>query len=207
MPTEIPPARCCRGKTVALWVCALVLVGAGGAWGWANYLQTYHFATVQDGVLYRDGNRGIREFETALRKSRAKTVVCLIDDREMADPRKPQFAREADLCKQQGVNFVRIPIKLGGWPTTDDVRKFLTIAQDPKTHPVLVHCAQGVRRTGMMVAAFEESILNWDQNKTRSSLRTFGHSDRTVKDVERFISVYDPKAKTMTAQLEQSSEE
>ena len=207
MPTEIPPTRCCRGKTAALWVCALALLAACGAWGWANYLQTYHLATVQEGVLYRDGNRGIREFETALRKSRAKTVVCLIDDREMADPRKPQFAQEADLCKQQGVNFVRIPIKLGGWPTTDDVRKFLTIAQDPKNHPVLVHCAQGVRRTGMMVAAFEESILNWDQNKTKSLLLTFGHSDRTVKDVERFISVYDPKEKTMTAQLEQSSEE
>ena len=58
-----------------------------------------------------------------------------------------------------------------------------------------------------MAAAFQESILNWDQNKTKSSLPTFGHSDRTVKDVERFITVDDPKERAVTAQLEQSSEE
>jgi hypothetical protein len=128
---EIPPTtstgtRCCRGKTVAVGSVVAVIVLAGGAWAWANYLQTYHLAAVQEGVLYRDGNRGIREFATALRQVKPKTVVSLIDDAELADPKKPQFAEEMALCRERGVTVVRVPVKLGGWPTTEDVRRFWT---------------------------------------------------------------------------------
>jgi protein tyrosine phosphatase (PTP) superfamily phosphohydrolase (DUF442 family) len=192
---------------VAVWVLALVVIAGGGAWGWAHYVQTYHLATVQEGVLVRDGNRGMREFETAIRKTGAKSVVSLIDDQELADPAKPQFAREMEFCRQQAVKVVRIPVKLGGWPTSEDVRKFLEVVQDKQNQPVLVHCAQGVRRTGMMVAAFQESVLGWDNNKARSAMLNFGHSDRTVKDVERFIGVYDAKDRAVTKQLEESKEE
>jgi protein tyrosine phosphatase (PTP) superfamily phosphohydrolase (DUF442 family) len=192
---------------VAVWVLALVVIAGGGAWGWAHYVQTYHLATVQEGVLVRDGNRGMREFETAIRKTGAKSVVSLIDDQELADPAKPQFAREMEFCRQQAVKVVRIPVKLGGWPTSEDVRKFLEVVQDKQNQPVLVHCAQGVRRTGMMVAAFQESVLGWEDGKARSAMLSFGHSDRTVKDVERFIGVYDAKDRVVTAQLEPSKEE
>jgi protein tyrosine phosphatase (PTP) superfamily phosphohydrolase (DUF442 family) len=170
-------------------------------------VQTYHLATVQEGVLVRDGNRGMREFETAIRKTGAKTVVSLIDDQELADSKKPQFAREMEFCERQGVRLVRVPVRLGGWPTSDDVRKFLDVVQEKQNQPVLVHCAQGVRRTGMMVAAFQESVLGWDDAKARAAMLSFGHSDRTVKDVERFIGVYDAKERAVTAQLEQSKEE
>lgn len=192
---------------VTLWVVALLALASGGAWGWANYLQTYHFAAVADGVLYRDGNRGMREFETAVRKSGARTVVSLIDDQEMADSGKPQFREEAEFCQRQGINLVRVPVKLGGWPDSADVRKFLETVQDKSRQPVLVHCAQGVRRTGMMVAAFEETVLGWDRDKAKAATMTFGHSERTAKDVVRFIDVYDAKEKSVTKQLELSKED
>jgi protein tyrosine/serine phosphatase len=186
-------------------VFALVTLG-GGVWVWAEYLQTYHYAVVQEGVLYRDGNRGVRELENAFRKAKPKTVVSLIDDRELVDPRKPEFADEVKFCEREGVRLVRIPVKLGGWPTTDDVRKFLDVVNAKENQPVLVHCAQGVRRTGMMVAAYQESVLGWDDSKAKAELLPFGHSQRTVKDVERFIDVYDAKERAVTKQLEQSKE-
>jgi protein tyrosine phosphatase (PTP) superfamily phosphohydrolase (DUF442 family) len=207
MTTQPDKPRCCRGTTLTLWACALLVLAGGGAWVWANFLQTYHFAAVQDGVLYRTGNRGIREFETAVRKANVRTVVCLIDDQELADSKKPQFAKEMEFCQKQGVAVVRIPIKLGGWPVTADVRKFLETVQNKDRQPVMVHCAQGVRRTGMMVAAFEESDLGWDAEKAKTSILTFGHSERTAKDVEQFIGVYDAKERMVTAQLEQSKED
>jgi tyrosine-protein phosphatase SIW14 len=194
-------------KVITFCVIGLaIVVGVASAWAWTEYLQTYHLATVDDGVLVRDGNRGMREFETAVRKTKPKTVVCLIDDEELADPRKPMFAEEMDWCRRQGVKVVRIPVRLGGWPTTDDVRRFLEVVQEKQNQPVLVHCAQGVRRTGMFVAAYQESVLGWDDAKVKSNLLTFGHSQRTVKDVQRFIEVYDAKERAVTARLEQSEE-
>src|SRR4051812_27780066 len=124
MSDEAPKCCCCRGTKVALWVGALAVLGGGG-WVWAEFFQTYHLAVVQEGVLVRDGNRGVRELETAVRRTGAKTVVSLIDDRELADATKPEFADEVELLKQRGVKLVRIPVKLGGWPTTADVRRFL----------------------------------------------------------------------------------
>src|SRR3954469_21240203 len=156
-------------------VCVLLLLI--GFLAWRTWFQTYHLATVQEGVLYRDGNRGVREFATMVRKVKPKTVVSLIDDQELADAKKPQFAREMELCKEQGVNVVRIPVKLGGWPTTEDVRKFLDVVSDKKNQPAVVHCAQGVRRTGMMVAAFQESVMGWDRTQAKASVLTFGHSE------------------------------
>ena len=206
--TDAPaPKPCCSAKVLTLSVVALAMVVGGvSAWAWTEYLQTYHLATVQEGVLVRDGNRGMREFETAVRKTKPKTVVSLIDDQELADPNKPMFAEEMDWCKQQGIKVVRIPVRLGGWPKTEDVRQFLEVVQDKQNQPVLVHCAQGVRRTGMFVAAFQETVLGWDNEKVKANLLTFGHSHRTVKDVERFVDVYDAKQKAVTAQLEQSEE-
>lgn len=177
---------------------ALVLVTVGlllglSAFGvWRERFQTYHLATVTPGVLYRDGNRGLREFENAVRQSGAKTIVSLIDDRELAAADKSQFKHEADFLARSGIRLERIPVKLGGWPTAADVAKFLSVVEDKRSQPVLVHCAQGVRRTGMMVAAYQKSELKLTDEQAKSAILTFGHSRRTVGDVERFIDGYDP---------------
>jgi protein tyrosine phosphatase (PTP) superfamily phosphohydrolase (DUF442 family) len=173
---------------------------------WRERFETYHLAAVQEGVLYRDGNRGPREFATMCRRVHPKTIVALVDDQEIADPEKPEFNAEIDYAKQQGITIERVPVKLGGWPTTADVQRFLEIATDKNKQPVVVHCAQGVRRTGMMAAAFQESVLGWDRQKTIDAILRFGHSDRSIGDVKRFIEIYDPVKREVTQQLPQSQE-
>ncbi|HEV7301496.1 MAG TPA: tyrosine-protein phosphatase [Tepidisphaeraceae bacterium] len=184
----------------------IILVIVAGAAFWYLRVQTYHLETVTDRVLYRDGNRGVREFATMVRKVQPKTVVTLIDEKELVDPRKPMFAHEAELLKRQNIDQVNLVVPLGGYPSTDDIQKFLAIVEDPAKQPVVVHCAQGVRRTGMMVAAYQESILGWDKEKVKNNMLTFGHSQRTVSDVKRFVDTYDPKSRTMMAELERGVE-
>ena len=179
---------------------AAVVVLLGVLYWWAA-LQTYHFAVVHEGVLYRDGNRGIREFSHAIRKGKIRTVVALIDDSELASERKPEFAAEMDWCKRKRIRVERIIIPLGGWPTSEDVRRFFDIVSDAQNQPVLVHCAQGVRRTGMMVAAYQQNVLGWDDERCRRELLTFGHSQRTVGDVQKFIDVYDPRTGAVPSDL------
>ena len=195
-----------RRRFGRLLVVLLVALVAGGAYVWRCRLSTYHLATVQPQALYRDGNQSPCQFETAVRRVQPKAVVSLVDDAEMHDEDKPQFQAEAEFLQKQGVRLERVPIKLGGWPTKADVERFLSITSNPENQPVLVHCAQGVRRTGMMVAAYQMKQLGYDKERAKDSVLTFGHSDRTANDVKRFIDGYDPATGKVPENLMESQE-
>lgn len=203
--TSSTTARKTRGVRALVVFVVLIGLALAAALVWHNS-RTYHLATVQEGVLYRDGLKSRTQFAATLDRIHPKTVVSLIDENELADPRKPQLGAEAELCSEHGVILDRIPVKLGGWPTSDDVRKFLAIVSDKQNQPVLVHCAQGVRRTGIFIAAYEESVLGWDKEKAKAAVVSFGHRTDTVNDIKRFIDRYDPKAETVPSDLGKGSE-
>lgn len=189
-----------RRRLITIGVLVILAAAAAGGLAWHSD-QTYHLATVQDGVLYRDGAKSIRQFANALDQVHPHTVVSLVDPHEQADPNTPQFAAEAQLCANRGIKLERIEVKLGGWPASADIHRFLKIVSDPEDRPVLVHCAQGVRRTAMFVAAFQESVLGYDKARTTDAILTFGHSDRTIDDIKRFIEMYDPKTESVPEHL------
>jgi protein tyrosine phosphatase (PTP) superfamily phosphohydrolase (DUF442 family) len=176
-------------RRFGLILVLVAVVGLSGFGVWWEWFETYHLATVQAGALYRDGVRSKHELENTLRKVKPRTVVRLVDENEQG--REP-FTDEVTYCHELGIAVIDIPIPLGGWPTMEQVNKFLRIASDPAKQPVLVHCAQGVRRTGMMSAAFQRKVLGWDKGKTGAAVLNFGHSHRTIDDVLRFIDGYDP---------------
>jgi protein tyrosine phosphatase (PTP) superfamily phosphohydrolase (DUF442 family) len=193
-----------RKRPLKFWVALLVipnLLGAAGYFAYQRWFDTYHLKAVQPGALYRDGNQSMREFKTAVGRVKPKTVVCLVDEKEVADPDKPQFKQEMEYLQSQGIAVKHIPVKLGGWPTSEDVRQFLETASKPEQQPVLVHCAQGVRRTGMMVAAYQMSVQGMDKEKAKAAIETFGHSERTVGDVKKFIDIYDPANRAVTTTM------
>ena len=173
----------------------LALSAVCGFLVWWFWFDTYHLVTVHQGVLYRDGNRGMREFRTALRRARPKTVVCIVDDREIA---AEEYVAEQALLKRMGIDFVRIPIVKGDWPTTGQVREFLSITTDARRQPVLFHDNEGIRRAGMMMAAYQESVLGYDDARAEAAILTFGHSERTMQDVRRFIELYDGPRRELT---------
>src|SRR5215217_7737291 len=137
-----------KKRSPLFWVALLLipnLLGAAGYFAYQRWFDTYHLKAVQEGALYRDGVQSIDEFKTAVGRVKPRTVVCLVDEKEVADPEKPQFRQEWEYLHSQGIQLKHIPVKLGGWPTSEDVRQFLETASKPEQQPVLVHCAQGVR--------------------------------------------------------------
>jgi len=188
--TEIQPPR--RHNP---WVLASLAILAAGGLGVGIYLlffQTYHYAVVKEGVLYRTGNRSMVQFSTTVRQVKPRTVVILVGDTEIDDE---PFKTEVQYLQRKGIKTERIPVPFGkGVPTTDDVRRFLSIVQEPKNQPVLVHCAQGILRTGMMVAAYQESELGMTPEQAKAAVERFERSEggRPVQMINRFIDNYDP---------------
>jgi protein tyrosine phosphatase (PTP) superfamily phosphohydrolase (DUF442 family) len=197
---EQKPAR----RWLTFVVFALALAAAVALWLWR--LDTYHFAEVEKGVLYRDGNRGMREFSTALRKGNIKTVVMLNDDEEV---KQEPFKSELEQCREKGVEVIRIPVKLGGYPSDAEVREFLNVMNDRSKWPVMVHCAQGVRRTAMMVAAYQESVLGYDDERAKGAILPWGRkaTSQTLGDIRSFIEAYDGKNRVVTTRPVQVGEE
>ena len=58
----------------------------------------------------------------------------------------------------------------------------------------------------MMVAAYQESILGYNAEQAKSAMLRFGHGQRTVGDVMKFIDEYDPKARTLPTTLPMGKE-
>lgn len=182
-------------------VIAIGLAVVLGAGVYFEFFDVYRLATVTDGVLYRDGMRNTREFGTALREVKPRTVVCLVTEAEFINPDKGDFQGEAKLLEREGIELVRIPIKTGGPPTEADIEKFLSIVKDPARQPVIVHCAQGIVRTGMMVAAYQKDVLGYDKRQALSAVNIFGKGWQRGARVKWFIERYydEGKAPVTTA--------
>jgi protein tyrosine phosphatase (PTP) superfamily phosphohydrolase (DUF442 family) len=199
--TQGPTRRQRWVRRVLVAIATLVMLAAVTGWYWWAEVQTYHLLEVSHNILYRDGNRDLREFRHALERTGARTVVSLVDDGEVADPAKPQFAQEAAYCHEHGIQQVRIPVHRGGWPTSDQIDQFLTVVADPANRPVLVHCAQGVRRTGMFVAAYQLAVQDRTKDNVRAAVQSFGHDPRDTDDVRTFIDNYDPAGYAIPATM------
>jgi protein tyrosine/serine phosphatase len=182
---------------------AIAVVAAVAGYIWYSGVRTYHFAAVEEGVLYRDGVRSVDELANAVNRAQIATVVSLVDDTEIG---QEPFNSELKYCFNSHIRILRVPITRGGWPTNDAIKSFLDTATNPKNKPLLVHCAQGVRRTGMMVAAYQMSVLKWDKDKTKAAILSYGHSDKTIGDIQRFIDNYDPVKHQLTQTLPPSNE-
>ncbi|MBX9772746.1 MAG: tyrosine-protein phosphatase, partial [Candidatus Obscuribacterales bacterium] len=98
--------------------------------------------------LFRGGAPPDQSFKT-LSDMGVTTVVDLRD-------RTRDAAKEKELCKNFGMNFVQIPLSHRTAPTKEQINKFLKIVDTARQHTgkgsVFVHCELGDDRTGCMVA-------------------------------------------------------
>jgi tyrosine-protein phosphatase SIW14 len=187
---------CCGRRWRVVLAVLVVLVAMAVACGlvWFFFFQTYRLMTVREGVLYRDGNRGMREFGTSIRMVAPKTVVCLVENDEVNDPDLPMFKQEFSFLQERGIRLVRIPVQVGNWPTRDDIEKFLSVTADPANQPVLLHCAQGMHRTGILVAAYQLRAMGYNREQAVQSIQAGGPNKRpaVAADLKQFILQYDP---------------
>jgi protein tyrosine/serine phosphatase len=80
-------------------------------------------------------------------------------------------------------------------PTDADVLKFLQIVTTKSQQPVLVHCAQGSDRTGMMVAIYRIVVQGWSKDDALKEMIDGGYGFHSIwQDLVRYVRNLDVDA-------------
>ena len=178
---------------VALVVLAVAVIATGGL-VLHHEMKPYHFVTVTPDVLYRSGSLTNHNLNKVVDEYGIRTVVALrLQDETGFMPE--WYKDEKELCEGKGIEFVHIPMMTDTPPTAEMLETWLDLLDHPENHPILVHCAQGVVRTGMLVAVYEIEYLRKDNRETLVELPMFGHElfVERRKPMVDFILNYEPR--------------
>jgi tyrosine-protein phosphatase SIW14 len=124
-----------------------------------------NFYKVNDQV-YRGAQPSEQGFQS-LAKLGVKTVL---DLRETGS----RSSSEAKVVEKLGMRYVSLPMRGAGAPTPEQVKKALTLLNDPAAGPVFVHCRRGADRTGTVMACYRISHDSWEQQKALTEARARG---------------------------------
>jgi len=119
-----------------------------------------------------------------------KTIVNLRTPPRIAGD--PDCQAEKAFAKERGIAFVNIPVSTP--PSPEHIKEFLKIMDDSANHPVLIHCAAGQIRAGMMCAAYGIERLGWSNEKALAEQMPFKfeRSRDNKEEAREFILRYRP---------------
>jgi uncharacterized protein (TIGR01244 family) len=169
-------------KRHQLWMWLSGIIGS-------RYDGLLHFEVVVPGVLMRCGQPRVRELEEIRRRFGLRTIVCA-----RGGTRHPLrggwFRKEKAWCQQRGVDFIHIPFSDGGGRASEVFDRFVDIVRDPRAHPVLTYCEQGIHRAGILSAVYRLALMNWPL-------------DRAVREMERLgFDMRDGRPRTLVDALQ-----
>jgi protein tyrosine phosphatase (PTP) superfamily phosphohydrolase (DUF442 family) len=99
---------------------------------------------VRGGQVYRSGQLNGERLERAIIEKRIRTIVNL----RGCCPSFPWYLVEAETANRMGVSQEDVFLSAIRLPTPTEVRRLIEVL-DESEHPVLLHCRQGVDRTGL----------------------------------------------------------
>jgi protein tyrosine phosphatase (PTP) superfamily phosphohydrolase (DUF442 family) len=154
---------------VSFIIAAIIIIAVA-----YHKLGPYHFRIITPGVLYRAGNQRGYTLRHLVNKYQIKTIVSLRTINEGG--RRPDwFNEETSFCRENNIQFFHISMLGKTPPTPEQIHRWLSIVQDSANHPILVHCAEGVARTGYMIAIYQIAVRGMDNLSAWKSLHQFGH--------------------------------
>jgi hypothetical protein len=140
-------------RRIAKWfliIIAPAILTAGSYVAWDQ--ATYNFGTVQPGRIYRSGQMPARALARTLRDYRIKTVLNL----RGPNPNLSWYPDERETSLKAGATQIDIPMSSCVWMSRVQLRTIID-ALETAEYPMLIHCAWGAERTGL-VSAFTELL-------------------------------------------------
>ena len=121
-----------------------------------------------------------------------KTIINLTSDD--AQP------NERQMTEQSGMRYVQIPMTTHREPTNAQIAQFLSIANDPASQPVYVHCVGGKHRTGVMTAIFRMTNDGWSADQAFSEMKQYKFgADFMHSEFKRVVYAYPAQLARNTA--------
>jgi tyrosine-protein phosphatase SIW14 len=175
-----------RTHLLAAALCLAVgMAAAGSLVLWHDY-PAHHFATVEDGVLYRSGQPNARGWEAMLKTYHLQTVVCLRGAQANEADDAPWLQQERDFCQRNGITLVMIPVGKTLSPA-QAVERFLGLVRQKADQPVLVHCEFGSTRTGLAVAAYRIAVQRWSYEAAMAEARRYRYAPPGDQTYDRLL--------------------
>jgi tyrosine-protein phosphatase SIW14 len=113
-----------------------------------------------------------------------KTVINLIKDGK---------GDEGATVQGMGMKYVHIPMTTGTPPTSDQIKQFLSLVEDPANQPVFVHCVGGKHRTGVMTAVYRMTEDGWNADQAFSEMKQYKFgADFLHPEFKSFVYHYQP---------------
>jgi protein tyrosine phosphatase (PTP) superfamily phosphohydrolase (DUF442 family) len=92
-----------------------------------------------------------------------------------------------------GMRYEHLPLEASDPPSDAQIERFLRLVTDPTLGPVYVHCAQGVDRTGTMMAIYRMEVEGWSNQAAFAEMKHFG-ANRIWYDLRQFVRRYRPQS-------------
>ncbi len=178
------------------WLWLSGLVGS-------RYDGLAHFAVVEPGVLLRCGQPRLRDLETIRAQHGLRTIVCA-----RGGTRHPLrgrwFRKQQRYAEQHGIRLMHMPFSDAQRPPNEVFDRFVACVSDPQARPVLVHCEQGLHRTGVLVAAYRIALQHWTLDAARTEMYYAGFEIQRPKRqglLDALAAWYESRARGVHGEL------
>ena len=162
-------------KRLAVTASILILM-AGGTYFYID--QGGNFRTVSPGQVYRSGQLTEKQLAEYAGEYGIKSVLNLRGRNEHADWWKEEVAAAGRL----GLKHYDLGLSARKEPTEKEIQELVAILQEaPK--PLLIHCAGGADRSGLVSAIYLYRFEGYSYEKARKQLSViYGHSTLLYPD-------------------------
>jgi tyrosine-protein phosphatase SIW14 len=178
---------------------AMLVLGGPPLYHWHQNQCFRNFRVVRPGVLYRSGQLSQDGLERICHDYGIRTVISLRDAHTPGMP--PPDRQEEEYCHKMDIYHFRMPPKCwtadcGVAPADENVREFLSIMDNPKYYPVLIHCFAGTHRTGAYCCVYRLEYEHWDRDTALEELHACGYEHLYEEEnVLTYLQNYEPRWK------------